>query len=99
MFFRKIISIKILCQEKNILLENLLQFIFFRIRRRLRGYYIMLDGCDAMDIQWRDKFELRLLRNQYIELYGDLKPYPPSTRSGISQAQYPIVFLQDLILS
>jgi hypothetical protein len=21
----------------------------------------MLDGCDAMDIQWRDKFELRLL--------------------------------------
>lgn len=51
-----------MCQEKIILLKNIFRLFFLlRIRRHRRGYYIMLDWCDAMDLQWRDKLELILL--------------------------------------
>jgi hypothetical protein len=36
-------------------------FFLYRIRRHLRGYFIMLDWCDAMAIQWKDKLKLILL--------------------------------------
>lgn len=37
--------------------------IFFLLgtKGHSRTYYIMLDGCDAMDIQWKDTLELILL--------------------------------------
>jgi hypothetical protein len=47
--------------SKKYIIRKYFQLIFLIIRNRLRGYYIMLDGCDAMDIQWKDKPELILL--------------------------------------
>jgi hypothetical protein len=29
--------------------------MFFRIKRHLKGHYIVLDCCHAMYIQWKDK--------------------------------------------
>jgi hypothetical protein len=52
-------------RKKYIIRKKFSIYFFYRIRRHLRGYYIVLDWCDAMDTQWRDKLEL-------IQLVGPL---------------------------
>ena len=61
--------------SKKYIIRKYFQLIFlFRIRSHLRGYYIMLDWCDAMDIQWKDTLELILLVGPFTQ-HGKMGKY------------------------